>query len=298
VLVAGCGRIAFDVRGDGSSSGDDDGGGGDARPIDAAPCASWSTWSTPVAINAGSHYMGSISDDGLMLMYANYNGTNNDDLYIVTRTSTASAFGAEQLVTELQTVDNDFNPITHDGLTVYFTSERGATPADLYVTTRPNLGAQFSTPVAVAGGINQGSYDATGWVSPDGLRMYLASDFATPDVDIYVASRASTAVPFGAANPLAELEAAGTDAHPVLTSDELEIIWSSRRLTATYDLFHATRANRTDPFGSPTVISELQTFNDDGYAALSPDGTTMYFNYNFLTTTGTAPVFMSTRTCQ
>jgi hypothetical protein len=211
------------------------------------------------------------------------------------RASTSDAFGTEMLVSELQTANNDYNPVTHDGLTVYFASEVGAAAADILVTTRATRADTFAPAVAVTE-LNSTGRDLPGWLSPDGLRMYMASDRGG-DLDLYIAERPTTAMPFGAPVLIAELTGHGDDSHPTLTSDELEIIWSSKRATPRFDLYHAKRAARTDPFGPPAPLTSLNTANDDCYGSLSLDRTTLYFNYNMLTSSGPADVWIAKRIC-
>jgi hypothetical protein len=293
LAVAGCGRIGFAplaVVGDATA---------DVATIDAPrPCAVWNDFGAPVIVPIPgniAHYMGNVTDDGLLAMFADYNSTTLDDLYVATRASTADAFAAEALIGELQTTDNDNNAVTRDGLTVYFAREVGATPSEIMITTRATLADTFAPPVAVAE-LNSTGRDNPGWLSPDGLRMYMASDRAG-DLDLYVADRATTAAPFGAPVAFAELAGNGDDMNPTLTSDELEIIWSSKRATARFDLYHATRASRSDPFGAPAPLTSLNTANDDCFGSLSPDGTTLYFNYDMLTAGGPADLWMAKRTC-
>lgn len=94
------------------------------------------------------------------------------------------------LVSELRSSNNEagvaFSP---DGLTAYFGSQRpgGLGDSDVWVAKRASLQASFGAPTHVPG-LSSAGADFPSWVSPDGCRIYLASDRAG-SMDIFVASR-------------------------------------------------------------------------------------------------------------
>lgn len=71
--------------------------------------------------------------------------------------------------------------------------------------------------------------------------------------------------PFGPPMVITELSSPDFDDDPTLTGDELEIVFQSAR-GGTNRLWHATRANRADPFDPPQPLAEL-----DGFAANTPE---------------------------
>lgn len=70
--------------------------------------------------------------------------------------------------------------------------------------------------------------------------------------------------------PLDSLGAPAEDDHPVVTADQLEIFWTSKRGDAGSGVFHATRTSVTAPFGDVQPVSvtsgvtDLTWISDDG----------------------------------
>jgi hypothetical protein len=87
--------------------------------------------------------------------------------------------------------------VTADGTTLYFASNRGHDGGygrtDIYVARRMAADGPFGEPALVSEVNAAGSANRTSWVSPDGCRLYFASDRASPgSEDIYVAEKPAT----------------------------------------------------------------------------------------------------------
>lgn len=111
-------------------------------------------------------------------------------LYVSSRSSIASTWGAPALLAEVDTGSQESNPfLTPDGLTMYFDSDRpgGAGGRDLYVATRPHVGAPFSPPRRISE-LSTSAEERDAWLSPDGHRLYFSSN-RTGDFELYVAER-------------------------------------------------------------------------------------------------------------
>jgi len=85
----------------------------------------------------------------------------------------------------------------------------------------------------------------------DGLSLYYEVS-----EELYVATRATTSEMFASPQPLAQLSSAALDNSPSLSPDDLTLYFSSTR-NGSPQLFRATRATPTDPFGAPTLVPEL-----------------------------------------
>ncbi|HLU64744.1 MAG TPA: hypothetical protein VKZ63_00625 [Kofleriaceae bacterium] len=96
----------------------------------------------------------------------------------------------------------------------------------------------------------------------DLLEIYFKSDRATPgDFDIFVARRASTDEPFGAAERVDELSTTGFEATPEVSLDGLTIYLAVDRpggMGGT-DLWRSTRASRDDPWDPPELVADLSS---------------------------------------
>jgi Tol biopolymer transport system component len=64
---------------------------------------------------------------------------------------------------------------------------------------------------------------------------------------------------------------------PFLASNELDLYFSSDRNGTDYDNYVASRATPTDPFGTPTAVTELASPADEMGVTLSRDRLTAYF---------------------
>jgi len=116
--------------------------------------------------------------------------SSNIELYVSSRGSVASTWGAPALVTELVTTSQESNPyLTPDGLSVYFDSDRpgSAGGRDLYVATRPDVGSPFSTPQRISE-LATSDEERDTWLSPDGHRLYFSSS-RSGNFDLHYAER-------------------------------------------------------------------------------------------------------------
>jgi hypothetical protein len=95
--------------------------------------------------------------------------------------------------------------ITRDGLSFYFTSNRpgGCGETDIWVSTRPTVGAAWGPAQHLDCTINSSALDAAPIITTDGHRMYFHSRRANvvgesnPDLDIYVSRRRDLRDPLG-----------------------------------------------------------------------------------------------------
>ena len=84
---------------------------------------------------------------------------------------------------------------------------------------------------------------------------------------------------------------------PCLTGDLLEIFFDSDRPAsgaAMGDVWTAKRASATDPFGPPTLVTELASLSDDTTPEVSLDGLTMYFSSD-RAAAGDRDIYVTTR---
>lgn len=84
---------------------------------------------------------------------------------------------------------------------------------------------------------------------------------------------------------------------PTLTGDLLEIYFDSDQPAAGAamgDIWVAKRASTADPFGTPTLVTELASLSDDTTPEVSTDGLTMYFASDRLTA-GDRDIYVTTR---
>lgn len=84
--------------------------------------------------------------------------------------------------------------------------------------------------------------------------------------------------PWGTPVPLTALNSLALETDPAISTDGLELFFTSNRAGAGgADLWHTTRPSLGAPFASPTIVNELSTADDEYAPELSGDGLTLYF---------------------
>lgn len=273
-------------------------------------------WSAPVNLNnyptPGASTINSastvvdpfISKDGLSLFFAcdgcpgTYGGF---DLYVSQRASIADPWGPLQnLGPTINTPYNESNPaLSNDEHRLFLTSNRpdgfgGARNfgrVDIYVSRRHNKRDDFGwqAPENLGDGVNSQFNDRAPSYFEDektgAITLFFHSDRrgGLQPNDIYT----STLQPdetFGPAVLVPELSSDRNDRQPAIRRDGLEIFFDSNRLGGIggagggIDLWTSTRASTSDPWSPPVNLGPVvNTLNHEGSAALSWDGTTLYF---------------------
>ncbi len=140
----------------------------------------------------------------------------------------------------------------------------------------------FGAPVLLPGPLNV-ALDSE-WspeISDDGLTIYYYCfrPGGPGPPDIWRASRASPAADFDTPVPMNEVSSSSVDNSPSVTDDELVMAFASTRQGG-YDLYLATRTNKTDPFSMPIRSTGLSSPSVDDAPDLSGDGLRIVFNSN------------------
>lgn len=111
--------------------------------------------------------------------------------------------------------------------------------------------------------------------------------------DIYVATRASTAAPWGPPAAVAELNTTEAETTPEVSYDGLTIYFASARMPTLggNDIWMATRASRAAAWNTPVHVPELSSTAADG-APVMADPTTILIDTD---RAGTLDIFIATR---
>jgi Tol biopolymer transport system component len=136
--------------------------------------------------------------DGSRVVFASTRGRTVPDFDIFESTlQPGGSLGAPvRIDTVSDTPGRDDTPVlSSDGLTLYFASYRlnlVTGDFDIFRATRPSTTAPFGAPVRVLELVTTG-YEAPGWVSPDGCRMYMLSnrvvDGGSGQLDLFVTQK-------------------------------------------------------------------------------------------------------------
>ena len=172
--------------------------------------------------------------------------------------------------------NDDYNiKLSLDELSAYFSSNR-AGDYDIYSTSRAARTADFVAATAVTPLNGVGTLEF--WGSPNEASTLLVLE---RDSKLYVAARASSAVPWGAPVFSPELDVIGDagagfySGQPHLTADGTTLYFASS-IKGSWDIFRSTRTGST--WTTPVTVDELNTTNALEWApTVTADGLTVYF---------------------
>jgi hypothetical protein len=176
-------------------------------------------------------------------------------------------------VVELSSSDSDDDPsLTADQLEIYFDSGRfttGGAGGDVWVATRTSTSEPFGPPVVIDPFVS-GFDDTTGDLSPDGLRIYVASNrVSTADRDVFVSSRANRQSPWSPLSIISELTSPAQDSGVCESADGLTLLFASER-TGSGDFYIVTRATPTSPWSVPELVAGINTNGEESQQGAKP----------------------------
>jgi hypothetical protein len=115
-------------------------------------------------------------------------------------------------------------------------------------------------------------------LSADGLEMFFQSN-RTSNNDVYRSTRPSTTAAWGAPVRVPELSAAGnSESGPELSSDGRRIWFSRLTVSASWEIFTATRSAPGATWSTPVVVAEVNSAGADSAPQVTADGLTMFFS--------------------
>jgi hypothetical protein len=272
--------------------------------IEAAP--KYSSWSVALPVNeindpAFPDGCPIESRDGLSIYIAsNRTGTLGvNDIWAADRASKAEPFGEPQnLGAPVNSGAADFCPTPIYGSYLMFVSEE---PGDETCDAGPGLGDMYIIRRNAAYGWGErqhlgciedgtGPNSAAAEFSPslvelkEGTFLYFSSTVGG-NHDIYRSKRRANGT-FGPPSPVTELNTEFDDRMPNVSSDGLEIVYSSNRPTdakgkpsfGSFDVFYARRNNTKKPFSAPVNLGpKINTAGSETRSTLSWDLSRLYF---------------------
>jgi hypothetical protein len=279
--------------------------------------ASFSTWSVPqnmgATLNSTSDEQGgAFAPSGLSFYFTSNRpgGQGLQDIYVSQRATLWSAWGAPQnLGAIVNSTDNELAPsLSLDGRTMFFTSNRpGMGLNDIYLSIRtdPNNDFGWTAPVNLGAPISTQFTErgATYFEDPttgNGTLIFAREFDSTsmPFHDLYQSTRNADGT-FNAPVLIPELNS-GSEIRAVVSRDGLEVFIHSTRPSGipplgNFDIFVSTRASVSAPWNPPVLVAGLNTASNEGGPALSPDGSTLYFQSNRLGGFGGNDLYSVTR---
>lgn len=202
------------------------------------------------------------------------------DLFTFSRNTTVDPWGSLTPLSVLNTAGMDRGPVvTDNGLEIFFFRNTTSNGYDIFVSTRATTSVAFGPPASST--LNTALDEVATWVSPDGLAVYIQSNRTGTlgSDDLWRAERGDVKSQFGTPVSVSGIDSTSTEGSGVLTSDELEIFFTSNRPGGKggVDIYRATRSTKNDGFGTPSLVPELNSALLDFPVWLSPDGCTIHF---------------------
>jgi Tol biopolymer transport system component len=182
-----------------------------------------------------------IALDGLTI-WVTSNVAGGPDIYRSTRATRSDAWSQPVLEAALSSSEDDYHGnISSDGLTIFISSRRGGlNVTDLFYATRPNVGAPWSVPLAIAE-LNTAFIETEPHSDDAQTLLYFTSDGPGQGAtDIWQSTRAMPNGAWGAPSGVDELNTMYNEGDAWLAPDGKTLFMSSDRNGAS-ELFVATR---------------------------------------------------------
>jgi Tol biopolymer transport system component/phosphohistidine phosphatase SixA len=204
---------------------------------------------------------------------------------------------------------DEYDPsISADGLSLYFMTVYplgGSGSSDLYVARRETTDDDWGTVVNLGPIVNSSADEYGPDISYDGLSLYF-NVWNSGDVDVLVTTRAQVSDPWGPpVNLGSPVNTSANESHPHISNDGLSLYFSDWGMQVKYrtggmgreDLWIATRASVSDPWGSPVNLGRPvnTTYRDDS-PDTSADGLVLLVASNRPGGFGDLDIWMSRRT--
>jgi hypothetical protein len=225
--------------------------------------------------NGASVEFARVSADGRELYLAREAAGQSYDLFVATRPSLDTPFGAPVPLAGVNTTDIETSPTTSsDGLTLLFHRYNGET--HLYSAKRVARTDPFPAATPISELNAPGNFDGDPYLIQDGKVVYFTSQRRSAGT-IYRAARPSADAAFGAPIEIAgNIPTTGAYA-PVVSEDELVLYYTLSDGAGGEIIYVATRPSTSVLFDAPKPVPELNRDKVQYPSWLSTDGCILYF---------------------
>jgi hypothetical protein len=184
-----------------------------------------------------------VSPDGLAIYFSSdrTGSLGSMDIWVSTRATRSDPWTTPMHVPELCSIESDTGAtVSASGKTIVISSLRDGTQ-DVYLATRAAVTDSWGTPMPIAE-LNTANYEADPDIARDERVFLFSSDRpgGPGPGDIYISTRASSAVPFDPPLLIPELNTAGDEEDPFVTDDVRYILFSSDR-SGNFEIYEASR---------------------------------------------------------
>lgn len=218
-------------------------------------------------------------------------GLGAADIYTAQRASIGDTWKNVAEVPGVNGANADNDPsVSADMLTLYF-----ARGGNIQRATRLDPQSTFGTPVAVPE-LASGSNDFGPYLVDDGSMLYFSSARASDaGVSQLYFSQPLADGGFTTVAPVTGQGTSGDNRFAAVTADQLVMYFASTRSAGQggHDIWVATRSSTSLPFGSPHVVAEVSSPQEDDPDWVSSDRCRLYFSSN---RSGTYKIYVATKT--
>ena len=243
-------------------------------------------WSTPAKVPGASSGLDEddpdLSSNELELYFKRVDSTSTN-LYVMTRASTTSAWGAPTALGVLNTSGNDEESprLSPDDLKLYF-----GRAGDIYVSSRTAVGQPWGTPSPVAT-LNTAANEKWAFVCSDGY-VIVSRATANNGQDLFEGTLAT-----GANTPIPTVNSVGAEQGTFISSDCLTLLFQSNRTNNQFDIYVSTRAAVGASWGGASLLVDFNTptNNEEDPWVSKTEKTFVYANNS----SGNKDIYISTR---
>jgi hypothetical protein len=175
-----------------------------------------------------------LSRDGLLLVFRSARGSTGEDLYFADRSVDTAPFTFRGPIESVNSAAADRQPFLSDDELLFISDRSGASR----IYRAPRTGSTFGVPSEITELAGTGA-DQDPVLAPDGLTLYFASDRGLTDLDIFEATRPTTAAAFGSPRRLPTVNSTVTDGPSWVSRDQCRLYMSSAR-AGTPDVYVAS----------------------------------------------------------
>lgn len=202
-----------------------------SRPDLATP---WTVQTTTGLEDGRNDLDPTLASDGSVFVFRK---NSPDDLYVATPID-ATTFQTPMPIASINTLSTETEPFLQpNGNELIFNSMRTG-GGDLYRSTR--TGTSFSAPTVISG-LSTLADEGDPVLGADGLTLYFRRNDGATDYDIFVATRTSTAQPFGVGQLVENVNAVGPAEGPSAVSEDGCRLYLTSDRSGDYDIYVATR---------------------------------------------------------
>lgn len=272
--ATGCGSVKNEQPADAPATTD--------TAVDTPPDTHVAVWSAhmPVVVGHPGNVRNPVTfGDGLNVYFSDTGSSAGDvfDAFTASRTTAAEDFGTASPIPVVNVSGQQarYLEISSDGLELFYSN---GDLGPLMVSTRTNLGAPFSTPVAVGNGIS-GNFPS---ISGDRLSLYFITQTNGINGELRVVTRTAVGQPFGPSSVVALNGAVEIYSSIDVSEDELAIVRAPALTGPTpAPVIINRRATKTAPFDTTETLPMMDFTNCAfGSARFSKQDTELWTGQN------------------